>query len=97
MAAETAGKPDSTVVFRNFRLAAPRGGGMLDVLLDGHAPITYLCMGGTCGTCRVRVRSGMEHLEPRNEAEDYHRLKSDERLACQSIFTGTGDVVVEQD
>ena len=70
---------------------------MLDVLLDGHAPITYLCMGGTCGTCRVRVRSGIEHLEPRNEAEAYHRLRPDERLACQSVFTGTGDVVVEQD
>ncbi|HYE08524.1 MAG TPA: 2Fe-2S iron-sulfur cluster-binding protein [Planctomycetota bacterium] len=89
----------ATVSFGDVVAQAEPGRDVLSALLDVNAPIAYLCMSGTCGTCRVRVRAGMEHLEPPDPAE-LRRLAGgtrDERLACQAIMTGGGDVVVDQD
>ena len=86
------------VRFGDVAAEADAGRDVLAVLLDAGAPIAYLCMAGTCGTCRVRVRAGAEHLEPPDRAE--RRMlhgRTDERLACQAILTGGGDVVVDQD
>jgi ferredoxin len=70
---------------------------LLSQLLDAGGEITYLCMAGSCGTCRVRVLAGGEHLAPRSAAED-QRLPADPelRLACQAMVLGTGDVRVVQ-
>jgi ferredoxin len=71
---------------------------LLSQLLDAGAEIAYICMAGSCGTCRVQVHSGAEHLEEMNAAE-LSRLKIRDgsmRLACQTMCTGTGDVVVSQ-
>jgi ferredoxin len=88
----------ATVRFKDTVAEAEPGRDVLAVLLDASAPIAYLCMAGSCGTCRVRVRQGGEHLEPPDRAER-RMLKggANERLACQAVLTGTGDVVVDQD
>ncbi len=89
----------ATVRFGDVAAEVEPGHDVLGVLLAANAPIAYLCMSGTCGTCRVRVRSGMEHLEPPGSTEARKLVGGtrDERLACQAIMTGTGDVVVDQD
>jgi ferredoxin len=91
-----AGEP--AIVFRGKRYPALAGQDILGQLLEGGSDILYLCMGGSCGTCQVRVLSGAEHLEPANEAELAHfpGTAGEMRLACQAYCRGTGDVVVEQ-
>jgi ferredoxin len=84
--------------FGKIIVEAEPGRDVLGALLDGEAPIAYICMAGSCGTCRVRVISGQEHLEPLTEAEKFHCPKStgEDRLACQAVCRGTGNVVIEQ-
>lgn len=86
----------ATLRFKEVATPIVPGTTMLEQLLDARAPVVYLCMGGTCGTCKVRVVSGGQHLEPRADGEDAHNLRADERLACQAVTTGSGDVTVDQ-
>jgi ferredoxin len=74
------------------------GEDVLSQLLMAGANMRYLCMGGSCGTCRVRVLRGQEHLEPVAPGERYWfpETTGDIRLACQAVCKGTGDVVVDQ-
>lgn len=74
------------------------GEDVLSQLLMAGAHIQYLCMGGTCGTCRVRVLHGQEHLEPvvPGERHWFPDTTGEIRLACQAVCKGTGDVVVDQ-
>ncbi len=93
-------RPDERprVWFDDVSAPAEPGRDVLSVLLDAGAPIGYLCMAGSCGTCRVKVRPGADHLEPPDPAEARMlRGGPGERLACQAILRGTGDVVVDQD
>ncbi|MDG0815007.1 2Fe-2S iron-sulfur cluster-binding protein [Bdellovibrio svalbardensis] len=61
---------------------------VLNVAIRAGLPIDHTCGGfGTCGTCVVFVRAGLENLPPRNEieaemAQDRGFLK-EERLCCQ--------------
>jgi len=70
---------------------------LLSQLLDAGCEIKYLCMAGSCGTCRVQVLSGGEHLAARTAAEEL-RLPADPqlRLACQAMVLASGDVRVVQ-
>lgn len=105
MAAKRADPPreaapgEPAIVYRGRRYPAPAGQDILGQLLLGRADIMYLCMGGSCGTCKVRIVAGAEHLEPANEAEleQFPGTAGPLRLACQACCRGTGDVVVEQD
>ncbi len=86
------------VVFGAVRAPAIAERDVLSLLLDEGADIAYLCMAGSCGTCRVRVCAGGEHLAPMSDAERYMlRADDGQRLACQAVVTGSGDVVVDQD
>lgn len=84
--------------FRRWDVEAVPGKDLLQLLLLAGADIQYLCMGGTCRTCRVRVISGREHLdEPSAGERHYFGAQAGEiRLGCQATCLGTGDVVVDQ-
>jgi ferredoxin len=69
---------------------------LLGQLLNHGTAVTYICMSGSCGMCKVKVVAGMEHLSPKAGMESMHACKDGERLACQAVCRGTGDVVVEQ-
>lgn len=61
---------------------------LLDVALKNKVDLDHSCGGsGSCGTCRVKITSGLEDLEPRNDVEqamaDDRGFAEDERLACQ--------------
>ncbi|MBA3697251.1 MAG: (2Fe-2S)-binding protein [Planctomycetes bacterium] len=87
-----------TLRFRDVCIPQKAGEDVLSQLLLAGAPIQYLCMGGTCGTCRVRVLRGQEHLNEvaPGERHWFPDTTGEVRLACQAICKGTGDVVVEQ-
>jgi ferredoxin len=90
-----AGEPG--VIYNGKRYPVKAGEDVLSQLLMAKANIQYLCMGGSCGTCKVCVISGGEHLEPMAGGELYYlEPESSERLACQAICLGTGDVVITQ-
>jgi len=72
------------------------GHDLLGTLITVGAPITYGCMSGSCGVCRVRVVSGAEHLRPDQGAEAFHCRDAHTRLACQAEAVGDGDIVIEQ-
>lgn len=61
---------------------------VLDVALRAGLPIDHTCGGfGTCGTCVVWVRDGLDKLPPRNEIEaeiaQDRGFSNEERLCCQ--------------
>ncbi len=88
----------AAIVYHEQRYPIEPGRDILGLLLDQGADIQYLCMAGSCGTCRVRVCAGGEHLEAMSDAELAMLRDSDggDRLACQAIALGSGDVVIEQ-
>lgn len=62
---------------------------VLEVAIVEQIPLHHTCGGfGTCGTCRIYVRKGLENLPERNEIEA--EIAADrgfapyERLACQT-------------
>ena len=86
------------VIFEGKSYEAAAGRDVLGTLLDGGAPIQFICMTGSCGMCRLRVISGGEHLLPVSNVEKRHYPKGDGsmRLGCQAVLLGTGDVEVTQ-
>lgn len=87
-----------TLRFGNLCIPQKADQDVLSQLLIAGADIQYLCMGGTCGTCRVRVLQGQEHLGPvePGERQFFPDTTGELRLACQAMCKGTGDVVVDQ-
>ncbi len=73
----------------------PEGQTILQIALDNGIPMEHACGGnGFCTTCMCKVKTGMEHLSPRNDREENMGLtEAADRLSCQS--TVQGDVEVE--
>jgi 2Fe-2S ferredoxin len=68
--------------------ASQRDETVLQVAIRNKIHLSHTCGGfGTCGTCRVFIKEGLEKMPPRNEIEQ--EIASDrsfqdfERLACQ--------------
>lgn len=88
----------TTIRFKATVATAAAGQDLLGAILGAGGSMMYICMSGSCRTCKVRVTSGGEHLDPLTSAERAHRLDltKGERLACQAFCRGTGEVVLEQ-
>jgi ferredoxin len=88
----------SLVKYGKIEAEAEVGRDLLGLLLDAGADISYICMAGSCGTCRVRVDAGREHLAEPTGSERMHLAQrlGEYRLACQAACLGTGDVTVSQ-
>ena len=76
---------------------APADTPLVDIAEAGGADLTFGCRSGSCGTCRIRVREGLEHCSPMT-AEERDFLQGlqappDQRLACQVKVQG--DLVIE--
>ncbi|PJC45463.1 ferredoxin [Candidatus Pacearchaeota archaeon CG_4_9_14_0_2_um_filter_30_8] len=52
------------------------------------------CHNGICGTCKTKVKKGMENINPKTEEEEEFPLDDDERLGCQ-CHRLKGDIEVE--
>lgn len=62
---------------------------ILELALKAKIEISNSCGGnGTCGTCLVKVKQGLENLPARNEIESEMAIdrcwSHEERLSCQT-------------
>jgi ferredoxin len=75
---------------------AHKGESLLKIALDNGIPMEHACGGnGFCTTCMCTVKTGMEHLSPRNDREENMGVTNDPyRLSCQSRVQ-EGDVEIE--
>jgi len=74
-----------------------RGLSILELSRLSDVPHAHVCSGrGRCGTCRVRIESGANHLSAMSEYERSTLARvgagAHERLACQARVTGSGVV-----
>ncbi|HUB24299.1 MAG TPA: peroxidase family protein [Tepidisphaeraceae bacterium] len=83
------------VIFQNDReIDAPVDDRtLLQLSLEAGIPHVHACGGNArCSTCRVMVHDGLEHLNPRNPAEQKLALRKgleeNIRLACQTRTSG---------
>lgn len=83
------------LTFNGTTIPQQKGADLLGQLLTVGADIQYICMSGSCGTCKVRVTAGNENLTAAGGMETMH-CKPGERLACQAVCRDTGDIVIEQ-
>ncbi|HVT45477.1 MAG TPA: 2Fe-2S iron-sulfur cluster-binding protein [Thermoanaerobaculia bacterium] len=66
---------------------------LLDCALELGVTISHVCGGdGACGTCRVEVVEGWDHLTPQTPDETYKEMEAPHRLSCQAKLKG--DVIV---
>lgn len=76
------------------------GQSILDAALDNDIQLTHDCGGNcTCSTCHVVILEGMEHLSPKDEAEQdqlemAEGLTLTSRLSCQSRIFGDVTLIV---
>lgn len=77
----------------------PAGTRVIEVSEKVGAGIIYGCREGDCGTCLMRVVSGMEYLSPPTALEDKvlkeNMAGKDMRLACQAQMLGEGEVKIK--
>ena len=72
----------------------PEGKTLLSSALEMDVRISHVCGGdGACGTCRVEVVDGWDHLTPPTPDETYKELEEPHRLSCQARLMG--DVIVK--
>ena len=71
----------------------PAGKTLLAAALEMGIVISHVCGGdGACGTCRVAVMEGWDHLTPPTPDETYKEIEAPHRLSCQANLIG--DVIV---
>ena len=72
----------------------PAGKTLLSTAIQMGISISHVCGGdGACGTCRIEVIDGWDHLTPPTPDETYKELEEPYRLSCQAKLMG--DVIVK--
>jgi ferredoxin len=91
--------PKAQVTFEDIGITVtvPAGTRLIEVSEQVGAGITYSCREGECGTCMMKIVSGMENLAERSVLEDKVLQENlagrNNRLACQAQVLG-GEIVV---
>jgi 2Fe-2S ferredoxin len=79
----------ATVGGEPLTVKAPEGGSLGDLCDDVGAPIPFSCRSANCGTCRIHVLEGAEHLLAADDEEldvldAFSVAPPAQRLACQA-------------
>jgi ferredoxin len=91
--------PKAQVTFEDIGITVtvPAGTRLIEVSEKVGAGITYSCREGECGTCIMKIVSGMENMSERSVLEDKvlqeNMAGRNNRLACQAQVLG-GEIVV---
>ena len=91
--------PKADVTFEDIgvTVTVPAGTRLIEVSEKAGAGITYSCREGECGTCIMKIVSGMENLAQRSVLEDKVLQENlagrNDRLACQAQVL-RGEIVV---
>lgn len=91
-----AGFAEVHFVLEDLLVQAPLGTPLQAIADHAGADLTFGCRSGSCGTCRVRVCSGLENCSP-PESEERAFLQAldaplDHRLACQVAVLGNLEI-----
>ena len=92
--------PKANVTFEKLGITVnvPAGTRLIEISEKIGAGISYGCREGECGTCTVRVISGMENMSERSVLEDKILQENmaglDHRLACQAQVLG-GNITIK--
>ena len=71
----------------------PEGSKLLQIAGEMNVRVSQVCGGdGACGTCRIEVIDGWDHLSPQTPDEIYKELEEPYRLSCQAKLLA--DVVI---
>ncbi len=76
------------------------GDNLLQLLIKHKIKIEHACEGqGTCATCHVYVREGIDNLNEMEDIEDDSlnrawEVDMDSRLSCQVVI-GNDDIIIE--
>lgn len=89
----------TTLIMNDVAMEAKVGERLLNVARRNAAHIGFMCdNAGTCQGCRCQVLAGADQLSPPSEAEQAwipaEHLAKGQRLACQTIIHGQGEVRV---
>ena len=72
----------------------PAGKTVLQCAIEMNVALSHVCGGdGACGTCRIEVVEGWDHLTAPTPDETYKELEAPHRLGCQAKLLG--DVVLK--
>lgn len=91
--------PKANVTFEDIgvTVTVPAGTRLIELSEKVGAGITYSCREGECGTCIMKIVSGMENMSERSVLEDKvlqeNMAGRQHRLACQAQVLG-GEIVV---
>ncbi len=85
--------PKVTFVPDKLTVEVAAGTPVPDIVDDSGASLPFGCRHGSCGTCRLVVVSGAEHVNPMTDAENelfatLTAVEKNERLGCQLIIAG---------
>jgi len=73
----------------------PAGKTLLSAAIEMGVVISHVCGGdGACGTCRVEVVQGAEHLTPPTPDETYKEIEPPHRLSCRDSIIGRDTAVI---
>ncbi len=92
--------PKSNVTFEKLGItvSVPAGTRLIEISEKVGASITYGCREGECGTCMMKITSGMENMSQRSVLEDKvlqeNMAGRHDRLACQAQVLG-GEISVK--
>lgn len=89
----------ATIIINDETVEGKVGERLVNVARRHGAHIGFMCdNAGTCQGCRCQVLSGGEQLSPPSEVEQAwipaERLAAGQRLACQAIIRGQGEIRV---
>jgi ferredoxin len=83
-----------TVIMKsdNKTVQCEPGTPLIDVCKRENASVPFSCQNGVCGTCIIKVNSGLENLSPIEEKEkntlQMFGAGPEHRLACQCKVNG---------
>ncbi|MBI5918568.1 MAG: 2Fe-2S iron-sulfur cluster binding domain-containing protein [Nitrosomonadales bacterium] len=92
--------PKANVTFEKLGItvSVPAGTRLIEISEKVGASITYGCREGECGTCIMKITSGMEYMSERSVLENQvlqdNMAGRNDRLACQAQVLG-GDISVK--
>lgn len=70
-------------------MEAPGGKTILQCALDMGIQISHVCGGdGACGTCRIEIVEGADHVTPPTMDEVVKEIEDPYRLSCQAKLIG---------
>ncbi len=82
-------------------VAATVGQSIVEILLENDVEISHSCqMQCACTTCHVYLMEGAKFVSPMGTQEDKLLNQTGDRqrwsrLACQAVFEGGGDLLIE--